>query len=114
MPVFVSARSADFLANPGMFHTDKDGSPSVVSGVPPDYFSPEGQLWGNPLYNWDVMKADGYAWWLKRIEHLSRMTDIIRIDHFRSFESYWEIPAGSETAVNGRWVKVPGREFLQQ
>jgi len=114
IPVFVSEESADFWASRELFYCDERGIPTVVSGVPPDYFSSDGQLWGNPLYRWDVHRKEEFRWWLKRIGHLASMTDIIRIDHFRGFESYWEVPAGSPNAVNGRWVKAPGREFFRK
>ncbi len=114
IPIFVSLHSADFQANRHLFHTDKNGAPTVVAGVPPDYFSSTGQLWGNPLYDWKVHKKEGYSWWLRRIKHLSEMTDIIRIDHFRGFEAYWAVPAGAKTAETGKWLKAPGKDFFKK
>jgi 4-alpha-glucanotransferase len=108
IPIFVAHDSADVWAHPELFLLEKDGHPSVVAGVPPDYFSATGQLWGNPLYRWDVMARDGFAWWVERFRHTLRQMDLVRLDHFRGFESYWEIPGGAETAINGRWVKGPG------
>ena len=113
IPVFVSQHSADVWSNPEMFDLDGDGQPKVVAGVPPDYFSKSGQRWGNPLYRWDVMKKNKYRWWIDRFRKTFEMFDILRIDHFRGFESYWEIPEKEETAKNGRWVKGPGEEFFK-
>ncbi len=113
IPIFVSHDSADVWANPELFHLDGRGMPTVVAGVPPDYFSATGQLWGNPLYRWERHQAEGFAWWLRRIQRTMRRVDVVRIDHFRGFESCWEIPAGEETAVNGRWVKAPGVELFE-
>jgi 4-alpha-glucanotransferase len=113
LPIFVAHDSADVWANPELFNLDGRGQPMVVAGVPPDYFSATGQLWGNPLYRWDVHAADGYAWWTARLRELLRRVDFVRIDHFRGFEAYWEIPAGSPTAAPGRWVKGPGAAFFQ-
>ena len=112
LPIYVAMDSADVWADPKSFQLDERGFATDVSGVPPDYFSEEGQLWGNPLYNWDAMKADGYGWWIRRIEGASRLYDIIRIDHFRGFESYWAVPSGETTAKNGRWVKGPGMDLI--
>lgn len=114
LPIYVAYDSADVWASPDMFELDENLSPINVAGCPPDYFSPTGQLWGNPLYNWDKMKADGYKWWLKRISGAKRMYDIIRIDHFRGFESYYAIPAKDKTAENGKWRKGPGIEFFEK
>jgi len=108
IPIFVAHDSADVWANPHLFHLDGEGQPTAVAGVPPDYFSATGQLWGNPLYRWDVLARDGYAWWLARFRGVFELVDIVRLDHFRGFEAYWEIPAGSPTAETGRWVKGPG------
>ncbi|MBI3327515.1 MAG: 4-alpha-glucanotransferase [Nitrospinae bacterium] len=108
LPIFVAHDSADVWAHPELWHLDEAGNPMVVAGVPPDYFSTTGQLWGNPLYRWDVMAASGYAWWVQRFQFLQEMVDIVRLDHFRGFEAYWEVPAGETTAINGRWVKGPG------
>jgi 4-alpha-glucanotransferase len=113
IPIFVAYDSADVWSNRSLFHLDKEGLPKVVAGVPPDYFSKTGQLWGNPLYKWDVHKESGYAWWLKRIQAVLNQVDIVRLDHFRGFEAYWEIPYGNETAVEGRWVKGPGEHFFK-
>jgi len=112
LPIFVAHHSADVWANQHLFYLDEDGNPTFVAGVPPDYFSKTGQRWGNPLYRWDVMKSDGYAWWISRFKKALELYDIIRIDHFRGFESYWEIPAEEETAINGVWRKGPGEKFF--
>ncbi len=112
IPIFVAYDSADAWSHPELFYFDEAGKPLVVAGVPPDYFSPTGQLWGNPLFRWDVYKASGYAWWLERIRFTLKMVDIVRIDHFRGFAGYWEIPGDAETAVNGRWVPGPGADFF--
>lgn len=112
LPIYVALDSADVWASKANFMLDKDGSPSHVAGVPPDYFSENGQLWGNPLYDWDYMKKDGYGWWMRRIEAATRLFDVIRIDHFRGFESYWSIPFGSETAKTGEWLKGPAMDFI--
>lgn len=108
IPIFVAPDSADVWANQKFFQLDKNGVPLKVAGVPPDYFSKTGQLWGNPLYDWDAMKKDNYSWWVKRVARMTKLVDILRIDHFRGFEAYWAIPYGDETAVNGKWVKGPG------
>ncbi|HEX2202930.1 MAG TPA: 4-alpha-glucanotransferase [Longimicrobium sp.] len=113
VPIFVAHDSADVWAHPELFFLEPDGSPTVVSGVPPDYFSETGQRWGNPLYRWDAMERDGYAWWVARFRRTLEMVDVARIDHFRGFESYWEIPADEETAVNGRWVPGPGHALFR-
>lgn len=107
-PLFVSSDSADVWAQPQLFHLDKSGRPTVVAGVPPDYFSPTGQLWGNPLYDWKAARRTDYAWWLARLRAMLRQFDLVRLDHFRGFEAYWEIPADQLTAEVGRWVKGPG------
>jgi 4-alpha-glucanotransferase len=112
IPIFVSHDSADVWAHPELFHLDADGSPALIAGVPPDYFSATGQLWGNPLYRWDVLARSGYAWWIDRFRASLRLVDLVRLDHFRGFEAYWEIPGGEETAENGRWVKGPGADFF--
>ena len=108
IPIYVAHDSADVWAHPELFHLDDAGMPSVVAGVPPDYFSATGQLWGNPLYRWDVLAACGYAWWIDRFRASLRLFDILRLDHFRGFEAYWEVPADSPTAQTGRWIKGPG------
>lgn len=113
IPIFVAYDSAEVWARPELFHLDEEGRPTVVAGVPPDYFSATGQLWGNPLYRWEALKASGYQWWIERIRATLGMVDIIRLDHFRGFEAYWEIPAGNPTAEIGRWVKGPGADFFQ-
>ncbi len=112
IPIFVAHDSSDVWANPHMFHLDELGKPTVVAGVPPDYFSPTGQLWGNPLYRWEVHAQDGYDWWLERIKATLNLVDIIRIDHFRGFAGYWEVPGNARTAEKGRWVPGPGKDFF--
>ncbi len=111
-PIFVAHDSADVWTNPDQFKLDKDGKPLVVAGVPPDYFSSTGQLWGNPLYNWERMRADGFKWWIERVRATFAMVDIARVDHFRGFAASWEIPGGDTTAERGRWVETPGRELF--
>lgn len=113
VPIFVAADSADTWSNLHLFKTDAQGRFSAVSGVPPDIFSETGQLWGNPVYDWDVLKKDNYGWWIKRFERLFTLTDILRIDHFRGFDAYYEIPAGEKTAENGTWVAAGGEEFFK-
>jgi 4-alpha-glucanotransferase len=113
VPIFIAHDSADVWAHPELFYLDQAGHPTVVAGVPPDYFSRTGQRWGNPLYRWEVMAASGYAWWMQRLRTIREMVDIIRLDHFRGFEAYWEVPAANETAVHGRWVKGPGAVFFE-
>jgi 4-alpha-glucanotransferase len=112
IPIFVAMDSSDAWAHPDLFFLDKNGHPTVVAGVPPDYFSPTGQLWGNPLYNWAKHKKTGYKWWIERIRATLGTVDIVRIDHFRGFAGYWEIPGGAETAENGRWVPGPGADLF--
>lgn len=112
IPIFVAPDSVDVWANPDLFFLDEQAQPTVVAGVPPDYFSATGQLWGNPLYNWERMASNNYAWWINRIRATLQLIDIIRIDHFRGFEAYWEIPASEETAINGKWVKAPGMDLF--
>jgi 4-alpha-glucanotransferase len=113
IPIFAAHDSADVWANPGLFYLDKTGQPTVVAGVPPDYYSPTGQLWGNPLYRWDIHAANGYAWWLDRVRSVLNLVDIIRLDHFRGFAGYWEVPGDEKTAENGQWVPGPGVHFFQ-
>ena len=113
MPIFVALDSAEVWACPGDFDLNEDSSPRVVAGVPPDYFSATGQRWGNPLYRWDAMQADGFRFWLDRIRTQMRLFDMVRIDHFRGFESYWEIPAEEEYAINGSWKKALGDELFE-
>ena len=112
LPIYVAMDSADVWADPESFQLDDRNAPVEVSGVPPDYFSENGQLWGNPLYDWDAMKKDGYAWWVRRIEGASHLYDVLRIDHFRGLESYWAVPFGETTAKIGRWVKGPGMDLM--
>lgn len=107
MPIYVAADSADVWAQPHFFKTDAVGKPTCVAGCPPDEFSETGQLWGNPIYDWEAMDKDGYAWWIERLRESFKIYDIVRIDHFRGFESYWEVPAGSDTSATGKWVKGP-------
>ena len=111
--IFVSYDSADVWTNPHIFELDKDLEPIRVSGVPPDYFSATGQRWGNPLYRWDVLRKQGFAWWIDRVRRARALYDIIRLDHFRGFEAFWAIPAEEETAVKGEWIKAPGAELFQ-
>jgi len=112
IPIFVSMDSADVWANPHLFHFDAALRPTIVSGVPPDYFSATGQLWGHPLYRWEVMAQENYAWWIARFRMAFTQADVVRIDHFRGFYNYWEVPADAETAVVGRWVYGPGADFF--
>ena len=112
LPIYVAMDSADVWADPNSFQLDEKNVPKEVSGVPPDYFSEDGQLWGNPLYDWDAMKQDGFGWWIRRIEGASHLYDILRIDHFRGLESYWAVPYGETTAKIGRWVKGPGMDLV--
>ena len=113
IPIFVSGDSSDVWAEPRLFQVDSDGFPTVVAGVPPDYFSATGQLWGNPLYDWKYHKKTNYTWWMDRFKTQFLLSDIVRIDHFRGLESYWEIPADSETALNGKWVDGPKDDFFE-
>jgi len=113
MPIYVHLESADVWAHQSLFDLDQDGDPITVTGVPPDYFSAEGQLWGNPQYNWERMRESAFQWWLQRFDSAARHFDIARIDHFRALEAYWEIQAGATSAKEGRWVQAPGRELLQ-
>lgn len=112
VPIFVAHDSAEVWAHPELFLMDDQRRPNVVAGVPPDYFSPTGQLWGNPLYDWDRMAEDGYKWWIERLGHTMDQVDLVRLDHFRGFASYWEVPADAEVATHGRWVNGPGRAFF--
>lgn len=113
VPIYVSTDSADTWASPELFLLDEERNPLVVAGCPPDGFSDTGQLWGNPIYDWPRHEADGYAWWIERVRRHGELFDKTRIDHFRGFESYWEIPAGETTAINGRWVKGPGMKLFE-
>lgn len=108
IPIYVALDSADVWSDPRSFLLDERNVPTVVAGVPPDYFCADGQLWGNPIYDWEHMKSDGYGWWIRRIESAKRLYDVIRIDHFRGFDSYWAVPYGEETAKNGEWRTGPG------
>lgn len=112
IPIYVTFDSADVWAKPEIFKLDDKKNPRFVAGVPPDYFSATGQLWGNPVYDWNTLKATGYSWWMKRMEYNLKLFDIVRLDHFRGFVSYWEIPAGEETAINGKWEDVPVKDFF--
>ncbi len=114
IPIYVSLDSADVWANRELFDLDEDFRPRNVAGVPPDYFSADGQLWGNPLYRWDIMKKDNYAWWSERIATMLTLFDGVRIDHFRALESYWSVPADAKTAKAGKWVKGPGKAFIRR
>ncbi len=112
IPIFVDHNSADVWANPQYFEIDKKGNRKLVAGVPPDYFSATGQLWGNPLYKWKTLEADGFSWWVDRFKHMFKTCDAIRVDHFRGFEAYWEVKASEKTAEKGRWVKGPGEKLF--
>ena len=111
-PIFVAHHSADVWANAELFQLDAQGDPTVVAGVPPDYFSETGQRWGNPLYRWDAMAVDGFTWWKARLGHLFALVDVVRLDHFRAFESYWEIPSSEPTAVAGQWRPGSGKALF--
>ncbi|NWG75803.1 MAG: 4-alpha-glucanotransferase, partial [Rubrivivax sp.] len=112
LPIFIAHHSADCWARPDLYHLDDAFQPTVVAGVPPDYFSATGQRWGNPLYRWDRMADEGFAWWIARIRRALALADAFRIDHFRGFAGYWEIPASCPTAVEGRWVPAPGEALF--
>jgi 4-alpha-glucanotransferase len=112
LPIFVAHDSADVWTNPEQFKLEKNGTPIVVAGVPPDYFSSTGQLWGNPLYDWERMQADGFRWWIERVRATLTVVDVVRVDHFRGFAACWEIPGGDKTAERGQWVEAPGRELF--
>lgn len=114
IPIYVDYDSADVWMNPELFKLTSDGKPRFISGVPPDYFSKTGQLWGNPVYDWPENKRTGYKWWLRRVRHNLAMFDLTRIDHFRGLVGYWQVPAGHKTAQRGKWVKGPGRELLDR
>jgi 4-alpha-glucanotransferase len=113
IPIFVAPDSADAWSDPQVFYMNEEGQLTVIAGVPPDYFSPTGQRWGNPLYRWDTIAADGFRWWIRRIQSVLELVDVLRIDHFRGLETYWEIPAAEPTAVRGHWVNGPGDAFFQ-
>ena len=112
IPIYVAMDSADIWAEPQFFQLDSEGVPKEIAGVPPDPFTADGQLWGNPLYDWERMKADGYGWWIRRIEGATKLFDVLRIDHFRGMESYWAVPYGDKTAKNGRWRQGPGMSLV--
>lgn len=112
VPIYVTHDSADVWASPNFFQLDERGLPTVVAGVPPDYFSPTGQRWGNPLYDWNALEADGFLWWIRRLEFNLSLFDCVRLDHFRGFAGYWEVPASEETAINGKWVDAPGHALF--
>ena len=112
LPIYVAHDSADVWSNRSLFKLDAAGHPIVQAGVPPDYFSATGQLWGNPIYDWDALRAQGYDWWIRRMRAAFELFDLVRIDHFRGFEAYWEVPGTDTTAVNGTWVKGPGEELF--
>jgi 4-alpha-glucanotransferase len=112
MPIFVAHNSADVWSRPHLFKLKEDGSPAVVAGVPPDAFSETGQLWGNPIYDWERVRGDGFKWWVDRVRETLKIVDVLRLDHFRGFASFWEVPAEHETAEHGQWVKAPGRELF--
>jgi 4-alpha-glucanotransferase len=113
LPIYVAHDSSDVWANPRYFELSPAGDAAAVSGVPPDYFSSTGQLWGNPIYRWDALAGDGFRWWLDRLRAALDMFDLLRLDHFRGFEAYWEVPGTEQTAVNGRWVKGPGAALFE-
>ena len=113
IPIYVSHNSVDVWANRSLFQLDEHGNPQRVAGVPPDYFSETGQLWNNPLYDWDAMERDGYRWWIHRLEAALQFVDLVRLDHFRGFEAYWSVPAGETTAINGEWIPGPRGKLLQ-
>jgi 4-alpha-glucanotransferase len=112
IPIFIALDSCDVWCQPSQFKLKEDGSPKVVAGVPPDYFSKTGQLWGNPIYNWDLMRAEGFKWWCDRVRHTLKIVDIVRVDHFRGFAASWEVPGGDKTAERGEWVNVPGKDLF--
>ena len=112
VPIYVPLDSADVWSNPELFQLDQNLIPTAVAGCPPDAFSEDGQLWGNPLYDWDRMRHDGFSWWIRRMEAAGKLYDVVRLDHFRGFESYWSVPYGDTTARNGKWVKGPDMDFI--
>lgn len=113
IPIFIAYDSADAWSHPELFYLDEAGKPTLVAGVPPDYFSPTGQLWGNPLYRWEAHRSQEYSWWIERLKSTLKLVDIARLDHFRGFAGYWEIPYGMPTAELGRWVRGPGLDFFE-
>jgi 4-alpha-glucanotransferase len=114
MPIFLAQDSADVWAHQQLFDLNPNGTAHTIAGVPPDYFSATGQLWGNPQYDWKAMKTENYSWWKQRFHKLYELVDIVRIDHFRGFESFWEVDGKAKTAINGRWVKGPGKAFFDE
>ena len=114
IPIYVPLDSVDVWASPHQFQLDENRRPTGVAGVPPDYFTADGQLWGNPLYNWEIMKEDGYGWWMNRLRHAAKLYDVIRIDHFRGISSYWSVPPEEKTARNGRWIPGPGLDLIHR
>lgn len=112
IPIFVDHNSADVWANPNYFEVDEQGNRTLVAGVPPDYFSKTGQLWGNPLYKWEALEKDGFSWWVKRFQHMFTICDAIRVDHFRGFDAYWQVEAGEKTAEKGEWIQGPGTKLF--
>jgi 4-alpha-glucanotransferase len=112
LPIYVVHDSADVWVHPELFHLDETKRPVTVAGVPPDYFSETGQLWGNPVYRWEALKAQGYEWWIRRLRHNLKLYDLVRVDHFRGFVGYWEIPAGERNAIQGQWVEAPAWDFF--
>ena len=112
MPIYVDIESADVWVNPDLFEIDKDGHPTGVAGVPPDYFCEDGQLWGNPLYNWKNMEKNNYVWWVERLKNTLSFFDAVRIDHFRAFSAYWSVPGNAKTAKNGKWLPGPGMKLF--
>ena len=113
IPIFVDHNSSDVWGNPQYFEVDQAGNRKLVAGVPPDYFSETGQLWGNPLYKWKAIEEDNFSWWVERFRQMFDLYDAIRVDHFRGFDEYWEVPAEEKTAINGRWVKAPGKKLFK-
>src|SRR5207248_4681811 len=113
IPIYVAHDSSDVWSHRELFQLDENGNPTAVAGVPPDYFSATGQLWGNPIYRWDLLSQCGYRWWIDRFRASLKLFDVARLDHFRGFEAYWEIPARAPTAANGKWVKGPGAELFR-
>ena len=113
VPIYVPLDSVEVWTNPHLFQLDENLDPKVVAGCPPDAFTADGQLWGNPIYDWDAMKDENYAWWIRRLDAAGKLCDVVRLDHFRGLESYWAIPYGDKTARNGKWVKGPGLDFIR-
>jgi 4-alpha-glucanotransferase len=113
MPLYPALTSADVWSNRRFFQLEPDGQPAAVAGVPPDYFSATGQLWGNPLYDWEALAQDGFRWWIARLRAQLALFDVVRIDHFRGLEAYWSVPAGAENAIGGRWCRAPGHALLE-